>query len=59
MHEVGIQRLTSIQHAIDIETTMRNGAMDIGIFAPVEMLSLEDGEAMMQDFNLALQGIGK
>jgi hypothetical protein len=38
---------------------VRNGALDVGIFVPVEMLSLEDGNRMMQDLKLALQDVGK
>ncbi|KAF2852767.1 nonribosomal peptide synthetase-like protein 2 [Plenodomus tracheiphilus IPT5] len=36
-------------HAIDVEATVRNGALDVGVFAPTEMLSLENGEKLVED----------
>lgn len=47
-----------MQHPIDIEATVRNGLLDVGIFAPAEMLSLHDGNELMQDLISALEGIG-
>ncbi|KAF2828780.1 nonribosomal peptide synthetase-like protein 2 [Ophiobolus disseminans] len=46
-------------HAIDIEATVRNGALGVGIFAPVEMLGLEEGKKMTEDLRLELEAIGK
>lgn len=46
-----------MQHAVDIEATVRNGALDIGVFAPVEMLELEEGEELIENLRLELGGI--
>lgn len=49
------QKLTNAQHAIDVEATIRNGALDIGIFAPTEMMSLQDGEELARDLKKQLE----
>lgn len=41
--------LTTSQHAIDVEATIRNGNLDVGVFAPTDMLSQADGEELIQD----------
>ncbi|KAL5115064.1 hypothetical protein ACEQ8H_007039 [Pleosporales sp. CAS-2024a] len=41
-------------HAIDMEATVRNGALDVGIFAPAEMLSLDDGNQLLVELKTAL-----
>jgi hypothetical protein len=46
-----------IQHAIDIEATIRNGHLDIGVFAPTQMLSLQDGEKLVDDMRLELENL--
>ena len=45
------------QHAVDIEATIRNGKLDVGVFAPTDMLSLEDGEKLVEDLRLELEGL--
>lgn len=45
------------QHAIDIEATLRNNALDVGIFAPEDMLSLNAAEGMMRELKRELEGI--
>jgi ferricrocin synthase len=46
--------LTQYQHAIDVEATIRNGSLDVGIFAPVEMLSLAAGNSLLEDLKAEL-----
>ena len=45
------------QHAIDIEATIRNGALDVGIFGLTEMISLEEGERLLENIKEELQGL--
>jgi hypothetical protein len=49
--------LTHSQHAIDIEATLQNGVLDIGIFAPVEMLDLSAGNRLLEDLKVELSEI--
>ncbi|KAF7566642.1 EntF, Non-ribosomal peptide synthetase module protein [Pyrenophora tritici-repentis] len=43
-------------HALDIEATVRNnGRLDIGVFAPVEMLSLDQGEQLVKELAKELE----
>ncbi|KAI4959789.1 NRPS [Alternaria arbusti] len=42
-------------HAIDIEATIRNGALDVGVFAPTAMLSLHDGEELIKELRRQLE----
>ncbi|KAF2687160.1 nonribosomal peptide synthetase 2 [Lentithecium fluviatile CBS 122367] len=44
-------------HAIDVEATIRNGALDVGVFAPEEVLNLWDGEKLVDDIRLGLEGL--
>ncbi|KAH7356226.1 hypothetical protein BKA66DRAFT_428480 [Pyrenochaeta sp. MPI-SDFR-AT-0127] len=44
-------------HAIDVEATIRNGVLDMGIFAPTNMLSLEQGEKLAEDLRKELASI--
>ncbi|XP_014554506.1 hypothetical protein COCVIDRAFT_104780 [Bipolaris victoriae FI3] len=37
-------------HAIDIEATVREGYLDVGVFAPGDMISLEQGEEFVEGF---------
>lgn len=37
-----------MQHAIDVEATVRHGKLDIGVFAPGEMLGLERAEHLVE-----------
>jgi hypothetical protein len=52
-------RLMRIQHALDVEATVRDGALDVGVFAPQGMMSLEEGERLMQDLRTELEGLSK
>lgn len=47
--------LMYLQHAVDIEATVRNGALNVGVFAPVEMMSLQGGEALVQNIKEELE----
>ncbi|KAJ4324710.1 hypothetical protein N0V94_001107 [Neodidymelliopsis sp. IMI 364377] len=47
----------SLGHAIDVEATIRNGHLDIGVFAPTQMLSLQDGEKLVEDIRLELENL--
>ena len=44
-----------MQHAIDVEATIRNGALHVGVFAPTEMLSLQNGEQLVEDLRRELE----
>ena len=37
----------SSQHAVDIEVTVANGKLDLGLFAPEDMLSLQKAEEVV------------
>jgi amino acid adenylation domain-containing protein len=45
------------QHAIDIEATVRNDGIDIGIFGPSSILSLEAGEQRLKAIEEELQAL--
>ncbi|KAF2473073.1 uncharacterized protein BDR25DRAFT_282295 [Lindgomyces ingoldianus] len=44
-------------HALDIEATIRNGALNVGVFAPVGMIGLEEGEKLIRDLRSELEGL--
>lgn len=50
--------LTIVKYAIDIEATVRDGALDVGVFAPAEMMSLEDGKKLIADIKAELESLG-
>lgn len=47
------------QHAVDIEATVRDGGLDVGLFAPVEMMGLQEGEKLIEELRVELQHLGK
>ncbi|KAJ4406130.1 hypothetical protein N0V91_004802 [Didymella pomorum] len=50
---------TAYLHAIDVEATIRDGYLDVGIFASTSMMSLQDGEGIMEDLRDELERLGK
>ncbi|KAH7401005.1 hypothetical protein DE146DRAFT_485162 [Phaeosphaeria sp. MPI-PUGE-AT-0046c] len=44
-------------HAIDIEATVRDGALDMGVFAQEEMLDLATGNKLLEDLKNELQAV--
>lgn len=50
--------MIEIQHAIDVEATIRNGALDVGVFATVGMLSLEGVERLVEGIRLEFENLG-
>ncbi|EUC45908.1 hypothetical protein COCMIDRAFT_94185 [Bipolaris oryzae ATCC 44560] len=44
-------------HAIDVEATVREGYLDVGIFAPGEMISLEQGEELVEGLKSEVEGL--
>ncbi|KAF2712300.1 hypothetical protein K504DRAFT_452517 [Pleomassaria siparia CBS 279.74] len=42
-------------HAIDIEATIRNGALDVGVFAPEGMVDMKNGEKLIEDIRQELE----
>ncbi|KAG9191905.1 hypothetical protein G6011_10639 [Alternaria panax] len=42
-------------HAVDVEATIRNGALDVGIFVPTEMMSLGDGDELVRELKKQLE----
>jgi hypothetical protein len=51
--------LTLCQHAVDVEATIHDGALDVGVFAPTEMLGLQDAEDLVRNVKLELEGLVK
>ncbi|KAF1999998.1 hypothetical protein P154DRAFT_522786, partial [Amniculicola lignicola CBS 123094] len=45
-------------HSIDVEATIRDGALDVGIFAPTSMLSLEAAQRLMEGLKAELEALG-
>ncbi|OCK85807.1 acetyl-CoA synthetase-like protein [Lepidopterella palustris CBS 459.81] len=43
--------------AIDVEATAKNGSLDVGIFCPVDMLSLNGAEKMIADLRNGLMNL--
>ncbi|KAL1610378.1 NRPS [Paraconiothyrium brasiliense] len=46
-------------HALDIEATIRNGALDVGVFAPENMMNLKAGERLIEDIRVELKSAGQ
>ncbi|KAF2632433.1 nonribosomal peptide synthetase-like protein 2 [Macroventuria anomochaeta] len=46
-------------HAIDVEATVRNGKLDVGVFALTGMLSLEDGENLIENLKSELNDLDR
>ncbi|KAJ4305127.1 hypothetical protein N0V90_000657 [Kalmusia sp. IMI 367209] len=46
-------------HSLDVEATVRNGALDVGVFAPGVMMGLEEGEKLVDSIRLGLVGVGE
>lgn len=46
------------QHAVDIEATIRGGKLDVGVFAPTHILSLEEGEKVVEGLRSELERLG-
>ncbi|KAF3036183.1 nrps [Didymella heteroderae] len=46
-------------HAVDVEATVRDGKLDVGIFAPTSMMSLEEGERLIEELRIELEGLSK
>ncbi|KAI8936771.1 hypothetical protein NX059_006018 [Plenodomus lindquistii] len=44
-------------HAIDVEATIRRGALDVGVFAPTEMVGLEEGEKLIEGLRRELERV--
>ncbi|KAF1948057.1 hypothetical protein EJ02DRAFT_472530 [Clathrospora elynae] len=42
---------------IDVEATIRNGSLDVGVFAPTDMLSLEEGKKLVEDIRRQLESV--
>jgi amino acid adenylation domain-containing protein len=47
----------SFKHAIDVEATIRDGKLDVGVFAPEEMLGLQDAEGLVEEMGRTLGGL--
>ncbi|CAO2658275.1 Nn.00g059980.m01.CDS01 [Neocucurbitaria sp. VM-36] len=44
-------------HAINVEAAIRNGVLDVGLFARTDLLSLEQGEKLMEDIRRTLAAV--
>ena len=49
--------LTFLQHSVDIEMTMTEGKLDVGLFAPVEMVSLQEADGVLTGLKEALEKV--
>jgi hypothetical protein len=45
------------QHAVDVEATVLNGALNVGVFAPGGMLDVEGAGKLLQDVREGLEGV--
>ncbi|ORX99680.1 nonribosomal peptide synthetase-like protein 2 [Clohesyomyces aquaticus] len=44
-------------HAVDIEATIRDGALSVGVFGAEELLGLEQGEKLVESLKAVLEGL--
>jgi hypothetical protein len=42
---------------VDIEATIRDGRLDVGVFAPVEMLGVQGAEDLIGNWKKGLEGV--
>ncbi|KAF2500520.1 nonribosomal peptide synthetase-like protein 2 [Lophium mytilinum] len=47
----------SYLHTIDVEATIRNGALDVGVFCPVELLGMEGAGKVIEDLKRELMSL--
>ncbi|KAK4902807.1 hypothetical protein LTR27_000746 [Elasticomyces elasticus] len=46
-------------YSVDLEATVTQGALDVGLFAPEDMLSLERGERVLKELQAMLAGLAR
>ncbi|OAL43668.1 hypothetical protein IQ07DRAFT_291854 [Pyrenochaeta sp. DS3sAY3a] len=46
-------------HVVDVEATLRNGRLDVGLFAREDVLSLEEGEKLVAKIGMELEGLSR
>ncbi|KAK3651323.1 hypothetical protein LTR56_005780 [Elasticomyces elasticus] len=46
-------------YSVDLEATVTHGALDVGLFAPDEMLGLENGEKVLEELRDMLAGLAR
>lgn len=51
------QSLTSLQHSVDVEMTVADGKLDVGFFAPMDMVSLEEADGAIAELKEVLEGV--
>lgn len=49
--------LRPLQHAVDIEMTVTEDRLDVGLFSPEAMLGLEDAEEALKQLKQMLDGL--
>lgn len=37
-----------VQPSVDVEATVRDGALDVGVFGPTDLVSLDDADFLME-----------
>ena len=47
--------LTSPQHGVDIEATIKDGNLAVGVFAPTSLLTLEDGKRLVDHLRAQIE----
>ena len=50
--------LTRRQHGVDIEATIRDGKLAVGVFAPTHLLTLENGEKLVEALGVGIEKLG-
>ncbi|KAF1933087.1 nonribosomal peptide synthetase 2 [Didymella exigua CBS 183.55] len=57
--ELRVKRVNEVYlHAVDVEATVQDGRLDVGIFAPTEMMSLNEGEQLIEGLRAELENLG-
>jgi hypothetical protein len=46
------------QHGVDIEATIKNGKLAVGVFAPTQLLALEQGERLVENLRVRIEKLG-
>jgi hypothetical protein len=43
---------------VDIEATIRDGKLAVGVFVPTQLLTLEQGETLVEDLRVRIEELG-
>ena len=45
--------------SLDIELSIRKGGLDVGVFAPANMVTVSEANRLLDDFSAALSTLGQ